>query len=325
MKSDTAGFILRRLGASVLLLFLVLSFTFLFLHLAPGDPTVLAQDPRLSSDQRQSLRRVYGLDRPLADRYLHWLRATLLEGDWGTSFVHSRPVTAVVAEHAPATLLLAGAGLMLQYGLGLLAGMAAARRAGGRADHLIRVTALTFYCLPIFWTGLMALLLFSYSWPLFPPGHMLSVGAASLPPLARAIDLLQHLALPALVLGLAAAGATARFARTSLLEILGQDYIRTARAKGLSEAKVVWVHAWRNAAAPLIQLFGLSLPLLLSGSLIVEVVFSWPGLGRLTFQSILSRDYPVILATTALTGTLVVAGNLLADLLQAAVDPRVRA
>ena len=324
MSSSTLGFLVRRSSAASLLVFIVLIFTFFIIPQAPVDPTLVLQDPRLTGEQREAMRSAYGLDRPLAAQYLSWLRAVVFDADWGISYVHSRPVAEVIADYAMPTLLLAGAGLLIQFGVGLLAGVAAARHVGTSRDHLIRLTAMVLYSLPVFWTGLMALLLFSYNWSLFPPGHLRSIDAASLSPIARAIDLLHHLALPALVLGLAAAGGTARFTRNSLLEELGQDYIRTARAKGLSESRIVWVHALKNAAAPILQLFGLSLPLLLSGALVVEVVFSWPGLGRLTFDSILSRDYPVVLATTALTGVLVVIGNLVADLLHGVTDPRVR-
>jgi len=324
MNSTMLGFLIRRSAAAVLLVLIVLSFTFFFIHLAPGDPTLVLQDPRLTGEQRDAMRSAYGLDRPLAAQYLSWLKAVVLEADWGISFVHSRPVTEVIAEYAWPTLLLTTAGLLIQFGVGLGAGVTAARHAGSPTDHLIRLASMVVYSLPIFWTGLMALLLFSYDWPLFPPGHLQSIDAASLSPMARKVDILYHLALPALVLGLTAAGGTARFTRNSLLEELGQDYIRTARAKGLTERRIVWVHALRNAAAPILQLFGLTLPLLLSGALVVEVVFSWPGLGRLTFDSILSRDYPVVLATTALTGVLVVLGNLAADLLHGVADPRAR-
>ncbi|MEE8138496.1 MAG: ABC transporter permease [Thermoanaerobaculia bacterium] len=318
------GFLVRRLGASLLLLFLVVSFTFFFIHLAPGDPTIFLIDPELSPAAQEALRRLYGLDRPVLEQYLHWLRAIVVEQDWGFSFYQNRPVTAVIADHLPQTLLLAVSAMTMQYALGLILGVWAARQAESWSDHLIRLVLLALYSLPLFWLALMAILLLSYVWPLFPAGHTHSVGAEELPSLARLLDLLHHLALPALVLGLASAGAIARFTRNSLLEVFGQDYLRTARASGIKEGRVVWLHALRNAGAPIIQMFGLSLPLLLSGSLVIETVFSWPGLGRLTYLSIGNRDYPVILATTVLTGTLVVAGNLLADLLHAAVDPRVR-
>lgn len=324
MQANLAAYAFRRLASAALLLVLVLSFTFFFIHLAPGDPTILIDDPRVSPEDREALRRIYGLDRPLAEQYVVWMRSVLLRGEWGVSFVHARPALEVVAERVPATLLLTGVALGLQFGFGLILGVAAARRVDTAVDHWIRATSLLFYSLPIFFTGLVALMLFSHNWSLFPAGHMTSVDAASLPPLSRVVDVVHHLSLPVLVLVLSGAGVVARFARNSLLEVLQQDYIRTARAKGLSEKRVIWVHAMKNAATPLVQLLGLSLPFLLSGSLVVEVVFSWPGLGRLTYDSILARDYPVVLATTALAGTLVIAGNLFADLVQAAIDPRVR-
>lgn len=324
MQANLARFTLHRLGLSALLLLLVLSFTFFFVHLAPGDPTSLFQDPRVGPEHARDLRRIWGLDRPLAEQYLVWLESVLLEGDWGSSYVHQRPVTEVIRARLPATVLLAGTALTLQFGLGLLIGVSAARRPDSATDHLLRSASLVFYSLPVFWTALMALLLLSYKWSLFPSGHMLSIGADVLSWQDRLGDLLYHLALPVAVLTVAGAGAVARFTRNSMLEVLGADYIRTARAKGLPERRVIWVHALRNAATPLVQLLGLSLPFLLSGSLVIEVVFSWPGLGRLMYDSILARDYPVILAATALSGALVIAGNLLADLLQFVVDPRVR-
>lgn len=319
-----AAYLLRRTVASLLLLFLVLSLTFFFLQLAPGDPSLMVQDPRVPREHQLRLRQEWGLDRPLHEQYFRWLGAVVRRGDWGVSFVHGKPVVSVLRDHIFPTLLLAGAALGVEFLAGAALGIAAARRRGRFGDHAIRIGSLVAYSLPLFWTGLMALLISSYLWPLFPSGHMSSVGMSEATLFARAADLLHHLALPALVLGLTSAGAVSRFVRNSLLEQLDQDYVRTARAKGLTEDRVLWVHALRNAATPLVQMLGLSLPFLLSGSLVIEVVFSWPGLGRLALASALSRDYPVILAATALAGTLVIVGNLAADLLQAAVDPRVR-
>ncbi len=319
-----AAYLLRRLAASLLLVFLVLSLTFAVIHLAPGDPARILAGPRIPLEHAEALRRAYGLDRPLPERYAAWLSAVALEFDWGVSFTFNEPVTSVVRRHLPNTLWLASAALAVQFVAGLWMGVGAARRAGSAGDHAVRIASLGLYATPTFWLGVMALLLLTHVWPLFPPGQMRSLGAESLSAPARALDFLYHLALPALVLGLSAAGATARFVRASLLEVLDQEYIRTARAKGLTEGRVLWVHALRNSLAPLLQLLGLSLPFLLSGALVVEVVFSWPGMGRMTYGAILARDYPLILAATALTAALVVAGSLLADLLQAAVDPRVR-
>lgn len=317
------GLLLRRLAASLLLLFLVASGTFFLVRLAPGDPTNIFEGQRLTREQRDHIRRLYGLDRPLGEQYVRWLGA-LARGDLGISVSQQRPVATAIAEAFPATLLLAFAAVAVEYGLALLLGIAAARRRGGWADQVIRIGSMLLYSQPAFWLGLMLILLFAYLWPVLPASHMHSVDADLMSPAGRALDLLRHLILPALALGLYNAGATLRFVRGSLIEVLGTDYIRTARAKGLSERRVLWVHGLRNALTPLLQLFALQLPSLLNGSLLTEIVFAWPGLGRLTFGAILARDYPLILGVTLFGASLVVLGNLLADLLHAAVDPRVR-
>jgi peptide/nickel transport system permease protein len=317
------GFLLRRLAASLLLLFLIATGTFFLVRLAPGDPIDLFEGRRITREQREHLHRLYGLDRPLGEQYVRWLGA-LVRGDLGISLSQQRPVANAIAEAFPATLLLATAAVVVEYGAALLLGVAAARRRGGWADQIIRIGSMIFYSQPPFWIGLMLILLFAYVWRVLPSSHMHSVDADLMSPAGRTLDLLRHLILPALAIGLYNAGATLRFVRGSLIEILGTDYIRTARAKGLSERRVLWVHGLRNALTPLLQLFALSFPALLNGSFITEIVFAWPGLGRLTFGAILSRDYPLILGVTLFGAALVVLGNLLADLFHAAADPRVR-
>jgi peptide/nickel transport system permease protein len=284
---------------------------------------LLAGDQRLPVEQQENLKRIYGLDRPLPVQYARWLSATA-RGDWGTSFTYQRPVTSVVLDAVPATLLLAFAGLLVEQAVGLVFGIMAARRPGSAADHLIRVISLLLFSQPAFWLALMAILLFSLVWPILPASHMYSVGAEDLGRGARFLDLLRHLVLPALVIGLTQAGSVIRYVRASVLDVLGQEYIRAARAKGISERRVVWVHALRNALPPLIQVMALSLGSLLNGILIAEVVFSWPGIGQLTFEAILSRDYPMVLATTAFGAVMVLLTNLIADVLHALADPRVR-
>lgn len=319
-----ARFILRRLAASLLLLYLIVTATFFLLHLAPGSPAgLMAEDGRISLEQRENLRRIYGLDRPLPVQYARWMGA-VLRGNWGTSFSLQRPVALVILEALPATLLLALAALLVEQTAGIALGVAAARRNGSALDHLIRVLSLLLQSQPVFWLGLMAILLFALAWPVLPAGHMRSVGAADWGPLARLLDLLRHLILPAVVLGLSTVGSVSRYARGSLLEVLGQEYIRAARAKGLSERRVIWMHALRNALPPLVQVLALSIAGLLSGALVTEVVFSWPGIGRLSFEAILSRDYPLVLATTAFSAFMILLATLLADVLHALADPRVR-
>lgn len=316
-------FTLRRLGASTLLLFLVLTATFFLIHIAPGEPTRLFDNPRLSAEKRQEMREVYGLDQPLGRQYLTWM-GSVLQGDWGSSISLGRPAFEVLLEKMPNTCLLAVGALVVEHLLGFAFGLLAAARAGSLLDRQIRVLSLVLYSVPAFWFALLAIELLTVRWQLFPTNQMRSDQAHLLPPLEQVVDVLHHLALPALILGIARCGAVVRFVRNGLLEVLSQDYIRTARAKGLSPARVLWVHAMRNALIPLVQRFGLALPFLLSGTLVIEVIFSWPGVGFAVFQAMLQRDYPVILAATAMTGALVALGNLMADLLHAWLDPRVR-
>ena len=323
LGSPLSRYFLRRLGSSLLLLFLVLSFTFVFVRLAPGGPEALYLDPRISAEQRELIEKRLGLDKPLVEQYGTWLLAAL-RGDFGTSFTAQRPAFDVILEKLPATALLALTATAIEHGIGLFLGVVAARRAGQPVDHGIRTLSLVLFSVPAFWLALLAVQLLAVQWALFPPSQMTSSGAASMSWWGRQIDLLHHLALPALVLGLARCGAVVRFCRNGLLETLGQDFVRTARAKGLTENQVLWRHALPNALVPLIQRFGLALPIMLSGSLVIEVIFSWPGVGNASFVAILQRDYPVILASTAVNATLVILGSLLADLLHAGLDPRVR-
>lgn len=319
-----SGFLFRRFAGSLVLLLLVLTATFVLLRLIPGDPTNFAEDQRLPLETRENLRRIYGLDRPLPEQYVRWLSAVVLRGELGVSYSQKRPVAAVLLEAIPATAILASAALAVECFAALLLGVAAARRHGSGLDHSIRVGTLLLFSVPAFWSGLMAILLFSYVLPILPASHMHSVDADRMSAFGRLLDLGWHLILPATILGLANAGGTARFVRASVLGVMNQDYIRTARAKGLTERRVVWVHGMRNALPPLIQVLALSLPALLSGSLITEVVFSWPGMGRLTFNAISMRDYPLVLGAVAFSAVMVILGNFLADILHALSDPRAR-
>ncbi len=314
---------LRRTGSAVVLLLLVLTVTFLFIRLTPGEPALLYNNPRLTEEKRQEIRVALGLDKPLTQQYFTWTTA-MLRGDWGVSISSGRPAAEILWEKLPNTFLLVAGTLVFEYGLGLLLGVLAAARAGGRLDDWIRLVSLTLSSIPFFWLALVAIELFSVRWGIFPTSQMTSAGAQQLPLFSRALDVLHHLALPAITLGLIRCGPVGRFIRNGLLDVKGQDYIRTAYAKGLSPARVLWVHGLRNAVIPVIQRLGFTLPLLLSGTLVVEVIFAWPGLGQITYWAMLQRDYPVILASTALTGGLVVIGSLLADLLHAWIDPRVR-
>ncbi len=317
-------FLIRRLFSVFILLFVVLTLTFFIARLIPGDPIPKSETSRLSRKQLDDLRRLYGLDRPLYVQYGTWLSRVAFSWDWGTSFSHGRPAADVIMEALPNTLLLGGTAMVLQYAFGVWLGIWAARRAGGWGDSVVRAASLILYSVPTFWLGLMLILLFHLEWRLLPASGMASIDAAALPPLAQALDLARHMALPLVVLGLTSGAAIARYVRNSMLEVLRQDYVRTARAKGLTESRIVWLHSLRNAFGPLAQLIGLSLPAMLNGVLITEVIFAWPGIGQLVFKAAMARDYPMILVGTAYSAMLVISGNFLADLLHRWADPRVR-
>ena len=288
--------------------------------MSPEPPSRIRAFPQ---EQRLRLRAIYGLDRPLPEQYLRWLGG-VARGEWGYSLSQHRPVGQILRETAPNTLLLSAAALLIELALGLALGVAAAARAGSWLDHGLRALSLALWSLPTFWLGLMLLAAFAVALPLFPPGAMRAVDADALGYWRRGLDLAWHLVLPAAAIGLPAAAATARFVRSTVLERLGEPFVQSARARGLSERRVLWTHALRAGLGPIAQLAGLSLAALLSGTIAVEVVFGWPGLGRATYDALVARDYPLLLAGTALSAAFVLAGSFLAEALQARLDPRLR-
>ncbi len=317
-------YILRRLLVAALLIVVLLSVLFFIVRLLPGDPLAHALGEESGPEEAASLGRQLGLDAPLVVQYGRWLAACLLHGDFGTSFSARRPVAALLRETLPNTLLLAGLALALRFALGVLAGAWAALRHGSRWDRGLILSALVVYSMPAFWLGVMLQLLFAYTWHLLPPDSRASLDHASLPWLARVGDVARHLVLPVCVLGLGGVASTARYMRASLLETLSQEHVRAARARGLPEHIVVLRHALRNALSPIVTLLGMSLPSVVGGALVVETIFSWPGMGRLAMAAVSSRDYPVILASTFLSAVLVVLGNLVADVVCSWLDPRGR-
>lgn len=315
---------LRRSATAVLLLLGVATLTWLLLELSPGDVTDLwfGQGP-VPREVRERIETAYCLNGTPLQRYMHWLGA-VARGELGWSVSRSRDVSRALTEALPTTLLLGGAALLLTALLGVLAGAAAAARRGRSTDRLLTGVGLTAYALPTFWLGLMAILLLSYRVPLFPASSMSSVEALDWPWPRRLVDLAWHLVLPASVLAIASAAAMSRFVRAGMLEALGKEFVRAARARGAGPRRVFLVHALRHALLPVINLMGLSLPVLVSGSLVVEAVFAWPGMGRLAYDAVRAKDHPLVLAATLLSATLVILGNLAADLAMSALDPRVR-
>ena len=320
----------RRVLAAVPLLLGVATVVFLFLVLAPGDPASVYLKPGMSPETLEQIRRNLGLDAPLHVQYGRWL-LSFFQGDFGHSLAGGIPVKDRILAVLPNTLLLASVALILAFAAGILVGVVQAVRQHSLLDSALSGASLLFYSMPSFWLAIMMILVFSvnagnvWGWPVsFPPSGIASAGHDLMGPMEQAMDRIRHLTLPALTLALVLAGGIARYVRSSMLEALGQDYIRTARAKGLPEWLVVWKHALRNALIPVVTLMGAYFPLLLGGTVFIEYVFAWPGMGRLMVESILLEDYPVVLAGTFLFGGMVVLGNLLADLLYGIVDPRIR-
>jgi peptide/nickel transport system permease protein len=321
------GYLLRRLLQAVPLLLGIATITFLLLHMAPGDPTAAYFNPNVPAEVVEAMRRNLGLDEPLHVQYLKWL-GSFLTGDFGYSFSQHRPVAAAIGEALPNTLVLSGVSLVLIFVLGCAVGVVQAMRQYSPLDSGLTFGALFVYSMPNFWLGLVLILLASAAWMpealQLPISGMTSLGHDAMGFWEGLADRARHLVLPSIALGAASAAGISRYMRGAMLEVVDQDYVRTARAKGLSRARVVLRHAVRNALLPVVSLLGLYLPLLFGGAVVIEVVFSWPGMGRLLYNGILARDYPLVMAATFLFGGMVVAGNLLADLLYAAVDPRVR-
>jgi len=252
-----------------------------------------------------------------------WLTAAA-QGDLGGSFLFKKPVSVVIFEALGPTMMLAGAALFVDFALGLIMAVGSMRRPGGCMDRLLTVFALGIYGLPSFWVAGISVLVFSLQLGWLPASHMMSVGAESWSAAARFTDLVAHLVLPTMVLGLVGAASTARYLRASLLDVHHAQHILAARARGISERRVLWVHTLRPALGPVITLLGLSLPALVAGSVVVESIFSWPGMGRVLWLAATARDIPLVMGCTLVGAVAVVLGNLLADLLYTVADPRVR-
>lgn len=323
------GYVVKRTLGAIPLVLGVATVLFIVVNLAPGDPVSRLVGPNVSPEAMDQMRSNWGLDEPLPVRYVKWLGA-LAQGEFGESFSRRRPARDVVFEILPNTLLLSVVAIAGAFLIGILLGVLQAVRRGSVLDSVLSIVSLFFYSMPAFWLALMMVLVFSlqaqlWGWPIsFPGSDMISVDYSLMTLPERLRDRVSHLVLPAMSLALILAAGIARYTRGSMIEVLGEDYIRTARAKGLPERTVIFRHALRNALLPILTLAGLYLPFLLSGAVFIETVFAWPGMGKLMVDSIATRDYPVVMAGGFLFAVVVVAGNLLADILYAAVDPRVR-
>jgi peptide/nickel transport system permease protein len=320
-----ARFLLARSVKMVAIVFAIIVVNFFLIHAAPGDPASVMAGQSGAADPQfvEQLRHEYGLDKPLTTQLWIYISA-VARGDLGISHQQQRTVLSLISERLPATLLLTGVAFVFALVTGIALGSAASRRAGSWADSLITVVALGFYATPIFWVGLMLVLVFSVWLGWLPSFGMETVGA-NLHGFAAVADTAQYLVLPGLTLGLFYMAVYARLTRSAMLDVAGQDFIKTARAKGVPEGRILRRHILRNALLPVVTLAGIQAGQLIGGSVLVETVFAWPGIGRLAFDALLARDYQVLLGVFLTTSILVVVFNLITDLVYLAIDPRMQA
>lgn len=318
-------YIFRRLIGLIPLLFGITIITFMVIHLAPGKPTDLeAQfNPKVSMEARQRIAHLYGLDKPLHIQYLDWLRR-FLHFDFGISFVDSRPVIKKIGERIPITLGINLASIVLILLIGVPIGVSSAVKQGSFYDRFMTVFVFIGFAIPTFWLSLILMDLIGVRWGLLPISGIKSLEFEKFGFFEKIVDVARHLVLPVFVSAFGGLAGISRYMRSNMVHILKQDYIRTARAKGLKERDVIYKHALKNALLPVVTILGLSVPGLIGGSVIFESIFSIPGMGRLFYESVMARDYPVIMGVLVIGATLTLFGNLLADISYAAVDPRIK-
>ena len=312
-------YILKRVLQAIPLLFIVSIISFTIINLAPGDPVAMFINPETSDPvDVEAIRISLGLDKPIPVRYVKWVSRVVV-GDFGKSMQHSRPVLEMIGERVPNTLILAVTATTLSFLIAIPAGIISAVKRNSIFDYICSVVAFIGTSLPGFWFGLMMILVFSLKLGLLPSGGMRENYNEFV-----LIDRIRHLILPSIVMGMSTMASKMRYTRGSLLEVLRQDYVRTARSKGLAENVVIVKHALRNALLPVITLLGFIIPGLLGGAVITETIFSWPGIGRMATDAVFMRDYPVIMGVNLMGATMVIVGSLLADVLYAVADPRIK-
>ncbi|MFV0473251.1 MAG: ABC transporter permease [Pikeienuella sp.] len=320
-----AAYIIKRIFYGVLLMAGVVILNFFLIRLAPGDPAeVIAGDMGgATAEVLAAIRADYGLDQPLLTQLGMYL-GSMLQGDLGQSFYFNRPVSELIGERIGPTILLVVAAQVIAIVIGTTMGVLAARKPNGPLSGFVAIFSTIGYAVPVFWTGIMLIILFASVYPIFPVEGMADVRLRSADWMTQAIDIIHHLFLPAFTLAIIYLAIYARLARASMLDVLGADYVRTARAKGASERSVLFRHALRNAALPIITVAGLQFGGLISGALLVETVFNWPGMGTLAFDAILRRDYNMLLGVLFFAAAMVVIANIVTDLSYRLADPRLR-
>lgn len=325
VTSETFIYVVKRILQALLTILLASALSFLIMQLAPGDfGTKLVADPRKSKEQIDTLREFWGLNKSWPEQYMLWLWNIISKGDFGPSFTYNRPVVSLLWERVPATLLLAIASLIVTWAIAIPLGIVAAVQQNKATDRILQVISYTGQGFPSFITVLVLLLFAQVTTPLFPVGGMTSIDHADLSWFGKILDVAWHMILPTIALSVTSFAGLQRIMRGELLDVLRQDYIQTARAKGLPENRVIYVHALRNAINPLITLLGFELAGLLGGAFIAEQFFNWPGLGRLTLQAVIAQDPYLVMDSLVMSAVLLNIGNLLADLLLKVADPRIR-
>ncbi|MDP8298719.1 MAG: ABC transporter permease [Candidatus Tantalella remota] len=318
-------YILKRLLLIVPMLIGISLLLFVIMHLAPGDPASIKYglNPEVSGSARANFSTMYGLDKPVLTQYLLWMKR-FLSLDFGRSFIDNQPVSAKILSRLPATLLLQGVSLLVIFCIAIPLGIISAVKRGSVFDRVTTILVFIGYAMPTFWLALLLILFFGVKLQLFPVSGMSPWYAAYMGGFARLKDLGWHLVLPVAATAFGSLAALSRYSRSSMIEVLNENYILTAKAKGLSRGRVILVHALRNALLPIVTIVGLTLPVLISGSFIFETIFAWPGMGRLGYEAIMSYDYPVVMGVGVIATLLTLTGILLSDILYAAVDPRIR-
>lgn len=314
-------YLVRRVLQMLLLLVFISMLVFGILQLVPGGPfDQLLANPNMRQADIDRLNAYIGLDKPLPERYLRWVGKAVrfdFSDSWGVAF--GKPVNTLIADRLPYTLQLMGISTLLSALIAIPIGVYSAIRRYSISDYLVTIVSYFGLSMPVFWFGLMLMIIFAVNLRWLPTSGVSTPGLESDP-----VDRVKHLVMPVIVLSLVNVASWSRFMRSSMLEVLSLDYLRTARAKGLSETVVLMRHAMRNALVPIITILGLDIPVLFSGAVITETIFSWPGMGRLLRDGVFANDWPVVMAVVMITALLVILGNLIADLLYAVVDPRIR-
>jgi peptide/nickel transport system permease protein len=315
-----ARYFAKRLLEIVPLVFIVSLICFALMQAAPGGPTaLLSQNPMVKPEDLARIRANFGIDQPVIVQYFMWLKRVVLHGDFGHSYVTGEPVWEMIHQRLPATIELMGSAFLLAFLFGISGGIVAALKRYTKFDSVITLLALVGISVPVFWLGLMSMMLFTVKWRLLPSAGMFSLGEPF-----SILDHLKHLLMPSLVLSLLFVASWSRYMRASLSEVLQMDFIHVARAKGASRGSVIFKHAIRNAAIPVLTVISLNLPALFTGSIITETIFAWPGMGRLFYDGLLRQDYTRLMGIIFIASILIAFLNLIADIIYGILDPRIR-